>query len=240
MCRRILIVIWLTYCSTTFAQAQTLVLATEEYPPFNMTNQKTNEITGISTDKVIELMRRADEKYNLKVYSWSRAFMMGQKEANTCVYSTTRTPERETLFKWVGPLVKNNWVVFAKVGDTRKPKTLEDLRPYVMGTYRNDAVERFLKLEGFKVDTANYDADNPKKLLYGRFDFWATGELLGLEILREQGLKNQVVPLFTFSQTEMYLACNPDMAQTHIDKLNQILKEMEKDGTSAAIERKYK
>lgn len=240
MNKSLLCTMLLGVCLAGPARGETLVLATEEYPPFNMTNPKTNEITGISTDKVLELMRRADEKYQLKVYSWSRAFMMGQKEPNTCVYSTTRTPEREAQFKWVGPLVKNNWVVFAKAGDTRKPKALEDLRPYVMGTYRNDAVERFLKLEGFKVDTANYDADNPKKLLYGRFDFWATGELLGLAILKEQGLLNQIVPLFTFSQTELYLACNPDMAQAHIDKLNQILRDMERDGTSAAIEKKYK
>lgn len=222
------------------ARAQSLMLATEDYPPFNIVHPKTQEVTGISTEKVMEMMQRAGEHYRIRAFPWARAFMMGQKEANTCVFSTTRTPDREALFKWVGPLVKNNWMVFARADDSRRPRTLEELRPYVMGTYRNDAVGEYLVLQGFKTDLANYDADNPRKLLYGRFDFWATGELLGLAILKQQGLGGQIVPLFQFHQSEMYLACHPGIAQERIDRFNQILKEMERDGTVAAIEKKYK
>jgi len=74
-------------------------------------------------------------------------------------------------------------------------------------------------------------------LLAGRFDFWASGELLGLNILKQQGLTKLIVPLFTFNQVDMYLACNLNLTQEKIDKWNQILKNMEKDGTSAAIEK---
>lgn len=221
-------------------QAQTLTLTTEDYPPFNIVDAKSGQITGIATEKVIELMRRAGEKYTIAAFPWSRSFQMGQKLPHTCVFSTTRTPEREPLFKWVGPLVKNRWVIFARADDTRNPKTLEDLRPFVLGVYRNDAVGEFLSGKGFKTDVANMDADNPRKLLIGRFDFWATGELLGMEILRNQGLSEQVVPLFSFNNTEMYLACNKSMAQKRIDHFNQILRQMERDGTAQAIEKKYK
>ncbi|MES2106484.1 MAG: ABC transporter substrate-binding protein [Pseudomonadota bacterium] len=220
--------------------AQALNLVTEEYPPFNIVNPKTGEISGISTEKVMELMHRAGEKYTLAAYPWARAIQMAQNNPDTCVFSTSRTPGRETLYKWVGPLVKNNWVIFARADDSRRPKTLEDLRPYVIGTYRNDAIAEYFSLKGYNTDLASADADNPRKMLYGRFDFWATGELLGLDILRAQGLSKLIVPLFTFNQTEMYLACNTGMEQEKIDRLNHLLKEMDKDGTSAAIEKKYK
>lgn len=218
----------------------TINLVTEEYPPFNSVDPKTGEIIGMSTEKVKELMKRAGEKYTLAAYPWARAIQMAQNNPDTCVYSTSRTPAREQLYKWVGPMVKNNWVVFARADDNRHPKNLADLRPYVIGSYRSDAIAEYFSLKGYNTELANIDSDNPRKMLAGRFDFWATGELLGWDIIRQQGLDKLIVQLFTFNQTEMYLACHPGMAQATIDKLNQILRDMEKDGTSAGIEKKYK
>jgi polar amino acid transport system substrate-binding protein len=220
--------------------AQTLQLTTEDYPPFNIVDAKNGKISGISTEKVAELMLRAKEKYTLNAFPWARAFQMARNETNTCVFSTTRSPEREAMFKWVGPLVKNNWYIFGRADDRRHPRSLEEMRPYVLGTYRNDAIGEFLTLKGFKTDMTTADADNPRKLLLGRFDFWATGELLGAAILKNQGLESKIVPLFHFNQTEMYLACHPSVAPERIDLWNQLLKEMERDGTNAAIEKKYK
>lgn len=221
------------------ANAQNLILTTENYPPFNSVDPKSGEISGISTDKVLEMMRRANEKFTLIAYPWSRALQMAHMDENTCVFSTSRTQERETQFKWVGPLMKINWTIFARADDQRKPDTLAGLFPYVMGTYRNDAVGAFLTLQGFKTDLANSDSDNPRKLLYKRFDFWATEELHGLEILKAQGLSEKIVPLFQFHQSEMYLACNAGMAQERVDRYNQILRKMTRDGTVAQIEKKY-
>lgn len=220
--------------------AQTLTITTEEYPPFNMVDLKTGMVVGVATEKVQELMKRAEQSYTITSFPWSRAFQMGQKLPNTCVFSTTRTPERENLFKWVGPLVNNRWVVFARTGDTRNPKVLEDLRPFILGGYRADAVAEYLQNKGFKVEMANNDSDNPRKLLAGRFDFWPTGELSGWAILKNQGLQDQFVQIFPFHQTELYLACHKELAQERIDRFNQILKEMERDGTVLAIEKKYK
>ncbi|MBC3936938.1 substrate-binding periplasmic protein [Undibacterium rugosum] len=222
------------------AQGNSLVITTENYPPFNIVDPKNQEISGISTDKVRELMRRAGETITIKAYPWSRAFKMGQEDLDTCVYSTTRTAEREALFKWVGPLVKNNWYFFARADDERQIKSLESMHSYVVGTYHDDAVEKYLASNGFKTDPANYDGENPKKLIAKRIDFWATGELLGLYILKEQGMTQSVKPLFKFNQTEMYLACNLKIDQKRIDNMNKVLQAMEKDGTNLAIERKYK
>lgn len=216
-----------------------LTLTTEDAPPFNMLDTRTGAISGISTEKVIELMRRAHEPYTLTSYPWSRAYKLARQAKDTCVFSTTRTPARESLFKWVGPLVKNDWVVYARADDARHPKALEDLRPYVLGGYLNDAVGIFLKERGFVVDFANYDAQNLQKLMLKRIDFWATGEPQGQYLLTRSGYRGQIVPLFKFNHTELYLACNRAVDGQLIDHLNALLQEMNKDGSSAAIERRY-
>ncbi|MBI3145990.1 MAG: ABC transporter substrate-binding protein [Pseudogulbenkiania sp.] len=226
-------------CFPLWVAGQTLTLATEEAPPFNMMDPRTGAISGIATDKVIELMRRAVEAYTLAAYPWSRAYLMALQNKDTCVFSTTRTPERESHFKWVGPLVRNDWVVYARADDTRHPKTLTDLHPYVLGGYRDDAVGVFLKARGFKVDFASYDAQNVQKLMLKRIDFWPTGELSGQYLIRQNGYRGQIVPLFTFHHTELYLACNPAIEVQRIERLNRLLQEMNQDGTSAAIERRY-
>ena len=216
-----------------------LTLTTEEYPPFNMLDETTKQPTGITVDKVVELMRRAQEPFTITSYPWPRAYQMALQTEDTCVFSTSRTPERETLFTWIGPLAKSDWAIFARADDVRKPKTLEDVRPFTIGGYTNAATGEYLKLHGYKVDLAINDALNLQKLLRNRIDFWATGELLGKYLIGKAGLTGQIVPLFKFELSELYMACNRAMNPQRAEKFNRILKEMDRDGSSAAIERKY-
>lgn len=229
----------LWYCQCAFAQ--TLNLVTEHYPPYNFVDAQTTKISGMSTDKIVELMRRTKTSYQLATFPWARALQMAREDQHTCIFSTTRTADREARFKWVGPLVKkNDWTVFARADDQRKPANFEALRPYLIGAYRKAAVADFLALKAYRSELANVDADNPRKLLHQRFDYWATGRLSGLAILQEQKLSKDIVPLFDFHQVEMYLACHPGMSADKIRQLNLALRGMERDGTVAAIEARYK
>jgi len=216
-----------------------LTLTTEEYPPFNMLDEHTKEPTGITVEKVVEVMRRAREPFTITSYPWPRAYQMALQMENTCVFSTSRTPEREALFTWIGPLAKSDWTIFARANDGRKPRSLEDVRPFTIGGYNNAATGEYLKLHGYTVDLAIDDSLNMQKLLRNRIDFWATGDLLGKYLIGKAGLTDQIVPLFKFELSELYMACNHAMNPQRAEKFNRILKEMDRDGSSAAIERKY-
>jgi polar amino acid transport system substrate-binding protein len=221
-------------------QAQGLTLTTEDHPPFNIVDPKSQKVSGISTEKISEIMRRSKESFTIAPHPWTKAFQLAQKEIDTCIFSTTRTPEREALFKWVGPLVKNNWYIFAKTTDPRRPKNLKELKFYSIGAYRGDAIAEYLIKNGYKTDLAKTDEDNPQKLLTNRFDFWASGELLGLAILKKKNLTDKIIPILLFNQTTMYLACNLHISNAKIDLYNNILQEMDRDGTNLAIENRYR
>ena len=75
-----------------------------------------------------ELLKREKIEFTLEVFPWARGYKMALNEPNTALYSTTRTPERETLFKWVGPLASNDWVMFGKKGTKIKLNNLEDAK----------------------------------------------------------------------------------------------------------------
>jgi polar amino acid transport system substrate-binding protein len=168
---------------------------------------------------------------------WERAYDMAQKDANTCVYATTRTPPREALFKWVGPLVSNKWVLYAK-NDAKPVAKIEEVKTAKIGGYRGDAIATFLKDAGYKVEETTNDAQNPEKLAAGRLDYWATSEAVGGNLVKQKGITG-IKPILTFKEAQMYLACGKGVADGTIKQLNDALGTMNKDGTLEKITKKY-
>jgi polar amino acid transport system substrate-binding protein len=208
-------------------RAQQLVLVTEEYPPYNMSGPQ-GQVVGISTAIVKTLLDEAGIAFEVAIYPWARAIAMARSQSNTCVYSMSRTAEREAHYKWIGPLVYNDWALFAR-SDSARPERLEDAGKARIGSYQGDAIVPYLQARGHMVDIANSDDLNPRKLAAGRIDFWATGRLIGQYRLQEQGISD-IVPVLNFFRTEMYLACNTQMPDAQVKQLNAGLQALYKRG----------
>ena len=132
------------------AHAQTIHLKTENYPPFNMVGAG-DSIIGISTEIVETLFKRAGVDYTLELLPWQRAFSLALNEQDNAVFSTTRTAQREEKFKWVGPLVKNNWVFLAKKSRNISVQNLEEGKDYRVGGYQGDATALYLIDQGYQM-----------------------------------------------------------------------------------------
>jgi polar amino acid transport system substrate-binding protein len=223
--------------AVTVARADGLTLVTEESPPFNMLVK--GKIVGIAADKVAELMKRARLPYTVDILPWARAYQMALDKPNTCVFSTTRTPEREAHFKWVGPLAFNSWVMYGLAERQLRLATLDDARTLRIGTYNADVRDIFLRSKGFKVDTARNDALNPRKLLMGRIDLWASGPFEANTQILANGWADRIVPVLTFNRVELYLACHAGMPNELTDRLNVLVNTMNNDGSATQIERHY-
>lgn len=214
-----------------------LTLTTENYPPFNMLDEDTGRIVGISTDIVRAVMTRAGQSYKMSFLPWQRAFNDALTKPDTCVFSTTETQERLPQFKWVGPLVTNNWILFGRADSKLVIDSLADAKKHVVGGYKGDAVALFLEAEGFEQDLAAFDHLNPAKLAARRFDLWGTGEFLGPYLAARAGVP--IKPLYTFKETVMSMACNKTMDARVIERLNQVLTQLKADGTVAQIVARY-
>jgi len=219
------------------AWGQSLILTTEEAPPFNYSTDGGKTVIGSATEAIHEMFKRVKMGYTIAMYPWIRAIDMARTNKDTCVFSTTRTEEREKRFSWVGPVAQSDWVFFAKADSTIKLNTLDDARKFKIGGYRDDALALYLKGLKFAIDEAYYDEQNVKKLEGGRIDLWATGSQNGPFFAGKTNTK--IKPLLSFKKTELYLACNLSVAAETIAKLNATLQAMAKDGTTAAINKKY-
>ena len=217
--------------------AVALTFTTEDFPPFNFSPDGGKTVSGSATDILREAMKRTGLQASISLMPWERAYKMGQDDKNTCVFSTTRTEAREPLFKWVGPLVDNNWIIFAKSDSPIAGKALDDVKQYKIGGYRGDAAALFLKEKNMKVEEADNDDQNVRKLGAGRIDRWIAGSLAGPWIAKKAGVP--IKPLFTVKETQMYLACNKGVADDVTKKLNDAIKAIRSDGTAEKIYKSY-
>jgi polar amino acid transport system substrate-binding protein len=213
------------------------VVVTEDYPPFNFQKGEAGPVVGMSTDLLERAFHQAGLEFKVTLLPWARAYAMGLNDTNTCVYSTTRTEEREAKFKWVGPLLQNDWYIFGRA-DSPKLGSLADLKGATVGGYRGDAFTEFLKAQGIKVDEGGSDAPNPKKLQAKRIDYWAAAKLLGPYTAAREGVTG-LVPLLKVKETELYLACNKSVDDATVAKLNEALKKLVAQGAAAEISKVY-
>jgi polar amino acid transport system substrate-binding protein len=214
-----------------------LHILTEHSPPASMLER--GRVVGYTTDKIREIMARAGIDHKIEQLPWKRAYLLAQTRADTCVYSVTRTPEREGAFKWIGPTHESDWTLYGRAGREYKVRTLEDARKYRIGAYFGDVRGETLSAQGFDVDPARERIANPRKLLIDRIDLWVSSVGVGGALIADNGWTGQIVPVLTFRKTELYLACNRSVPDALVERMNAALRAMNGEGVSAAIERKY-
>jgi len=224
-------------CPTAGAAAPHLHLTTENAPTVNMLDG--GKVVGSTTDKLREAMARSGITHSIALLPWKRAYMLALSQSHTCVFSTARTPEREQLFKWVGPTEEDSWVLLARADHQFQLNSLDDARRLRIGTYNGDARDDYLRNRGFKVDPAPNDLINARKLLLGRIDVWAAGLSRTTVWIDQNGWAGQIVPILTFSRVKVYMACNKSVPDALITQMNAALEAMARDGTSRRLELKY-
>ena len=232
--KRTAILLLLALSAVSAARGEpSLYIVAEPAPTAQM---REGRVVGLGPDQMHGIMTRAGISYTLELLPWKRAYAAATERANACVFYTTRTLERESMFKWVGPLDEAQWVLMARAGSPIKLATLEDARPYTIGTYSGDARDQFLRERGFKVEPAPADLLNPPKLIHHRIDLWAASVRRGSSVLAQHGWAGQIVPLLTFRRIPVFLACNREVPDAMVTRMNGALDAMRRDGTMRRIE----
>ncbi|WP_312966307.1 substrate-binding periplasmic protein [Stutzerimonas kunmingensis] len=231
----------------TLAHAQVpdkINLLTENFPPYNMADDGKNfardeHITGIAADIVREMFKRAGIDYTLTLrFPWERIYGMALEQPNYGVFVTARLPEREELFKWVGPIGPDDWVLLARGDSPINLTSLDQARQYNIGAYKGDAIAEHLDGQGLQPQLALRDQENVKKLIDGKIDLWATGDPAGRYLARQDGVTG-LKRVLRFDSAELYLALNKQVADETVQKLQKALGQMRSEGVIDEINARY-
>ncbi|MGI3129448.1 substrate-binding periplasmic protein [Halopseudomonas pachastrellae] len=85
------------------ASGQPYRVVTEEWAPYNY--QRDGEVVGMAADVVRAIMQRTGDTFPIVMLPSLRATRELQQRPHTILFSLFRTPERESLYQWVGPLL---------------------------------------------------------------------------------------------------------------------------------------
>jgi polar amino acid transport system substrate-binding protein len=209
----------------------TISLMTEDLPPYQF--EKSGEITGAAADVVHEICNRIGHEYNTQILPWSRAVNYLEQKENTAVFCMARTEQRENLYKWVGPIIDFKEVMYAKKGTGLKINTLDDAKAVKgIGVNLNSASHQFLVEKGFKNVFPGGQDEAVKMLLAGRLDLWLTGDLVGIDIAKKNGLDPaQLEMVYVNNQLKFYIAFNKNTPMDIIKKWQKTLDDIKADGT---------
>ena len=226
------------------APGTSLVLLTENFPPYNMAKNgknfaKDENIEGIAVDIVRETFKRAGISYNLTLrFPWERIYKLALEKPGYGVFVMARLPDREALFKWVGPIGPDDWVLLAKADSKIQLNDLEHARRYKIGAYKGDAIAETLEKQGLKPMVVLRDQDNAQKLMEGQIDLWATGDPAGRYLARQVGVTG-LKTVLRFNSAELYLALNKNVPDETVAKLQAALDQLKKEGVVADITGRY-
>ena len=233
--------------SSVFAapsERPSLVLLTENFPPYNMAKNGKNfaqndNIEGIAVDILREAFKRAGIPYSMTLrFPWERIYHLALEKPGYGVFVTARVPEREKLFKWVGPIGPDDWVLLARGDSPITLTSLEQARQYRVGAYKGDAIALSLEKQGLAPVIVLRDQDNARKLQAGQIDLWATGAPAGQFLARQVGISGFKTVL-RFNQAELFLALNKDVPDEVVSKLQKALDELKAEGVDEKIRAKY-
>lgn len=230
--------------AATQAAPEKIELLTENFPPYNMAadgkNFARNEnIRGIATDIIREMFQRAGVDYSMTLrFPWERIYKMALETPGYGVFVTARLAEREELFKWVGPIGPDDWVLLARSDSTIDVQSLDEARQYRIGAYKGDAIGEHLLAQGLEPSLALRDQANVEKLQSGAIDLWATGDPAGRFLAKQQGVTG-LKRILRFDSAELYLALNKQIPDDTVKKLQAALDQMRADGTMDTINGRY-
>jgi polar amino acid transport system substrate-binding protein len=233
---RYLLVLVLVFSLMGVCHAELRILG-EESPPGEYLDANGNP-AGVTIDLVNDLLGRLGVKAAIRILPWKRAYHMGLYESNVALMETTRTEERESLFKWVGPILVVKRIIYGMADYDKPLKTVEDLQQGgTICVLRGSSNERYLQSLGItRMNSVTLPSQCLKMIEADRVQLFYTSEI-GMEgLLKEQGIAaDKFKALLQLKNEYLYLAFSKDVSDARVSNWQEALEEAKRDGTVAKI-----
>ncbi len=218
-----------------YSGATTIQVLTYEAPPFAI--KKEDIIKGLLVEIVHEMFSRTNINYQLKFVPLKRALLSVERTPNQCIIPLARSQVREAKYQWISPVLVSRFGLFAHPDDDIKIATMEDAKPYVVGSYRGAGISEYLISQGFNVEMSSTNQQSFWKLQKKRVGLWAS-ELINAE---HYMLTDQVMlePKLVFYTSLSGLAFNLGVNTHKILQLKLALVSMHRDGFISNLYQKY-
>jgi len=223
--------LWLLPAITTMAIADTsatpLTFISEQNPPVNYedSNQKA---AGFSVELLkLVWLQMAETPQSIRFLPWARAYYTAQTKSGSVLFATSRTADRENMFKWVCPISTSAVSLFQHKNNKYDLTTLTSISNYRIGVVRSDIAENVVmaKVRNHSRLVKAVSVEQLIRLLQsGKVDVIAAYEPVVYTTLQHLGLKasDYTKGLILEKMTDCY-AFNQDTSDEVIQRYQQAL-----------------
>lgn len=220
---------------------------TEFYPPYNY--EEDGQIKGISVDILLRALKKAGStlsRSDIKLMQWSKGYDLALNQPGTLLFATTRTKDREDLFKWAGPISPTKISLVAKKGSGVELDNLGDIaaKDYKIGVVKDDVAHQILKKRGVPESSLvirPFPGLNFMELYKGEIDAWAYEENVAMWISGVYGFDSSSFdPVYTLEEGELFYAFHKDTPDSTVNALQKALDQVKESGRYEQILNKYR
>lgn len=225
------------YAAAVEAKPQTVRVVTEHLPPYQIVSHQ--QISGFATEVVRRTFEQAGVLYQIEASTWSRAYQIALRQPDSCIYSISRSQERQPLFHWIGAISSNITAFYAlKKRRDIQLNNLTDAKSYVTAVARDDITHHYLLKQGFKEGEQLYLLENIDMML----NLLQSRDDIDLVILNDTILKYRAeeagVQLHSLQKKwvlpdlplDFHLACSLTTNASVVKRLQQSLQQLKDSG----------
>jgi polar amino acid transport system substrate-binding protein len=225
------------------ARAQAYQVVTEDWAPYNYENN--GQLTGITTDIVRAIMAHTGDDFAMQLLPSMRATRELSTRPRTIMYSLFRTPARESLYKWVGPVLEESIYPYQRADSAQPIYTLAQLLQAPRITTRHAGlVPDLLQSLGFSnIDrSATRNQQLYTMLLAGRTQVIVGDTAAGVAYhsreldIPPEALRQIPIELY---RSQLYIAFSLDSEDTVVSAWNEALKQLRQSGELEHIRQAY-
>ncbi len=216
-------------------------LITEEYPPVTFMGAD-HRPSGFVVEIVEALMEQVGMDQEILVAPWAIGYDLALNLPNILLFSMDRTPLRDPLFAWIGPVGSNTAYLY---GRRSFEPTLPDLSAAkaspAIGTTQDWWTEQLLKELGFTNLKSSLDPrDTVRQLIHGDVELAIFTDLTASSLFESAGYSiNDVVPLLPVWTQDFYIAASEGTHPHLVYQMQKALDAMKRDGRFERIIRSY-
>lgn len=217
--------------------AEPVRITTSELPPFSMEHQP--GAPGALFEIVQELNRRTGLPATIEFVPWRRALFLTASRPRSAVFPLTRSPERESQYRWLAPLYRETFLFLSRKNanfDSAHPERNKTRR---IGILRGSLMIKFLHDEGYPnvVEAASVE-EGLRFLRRGIVDA-VCGDREIMRAMLGKRFDTEFAASAPLRETTTWLGGSLDMTAADAARYAQAMEEMIDDGSHARILKKY-
>ncbi|KQV88181.1 ABC transporter substrate-binding protein [Pelomonas sp. Root1237] len=226
-----------------WAADRRLSIVTEEWAPYNYSED--GALTGFSVEVVRAIAQALNADIDIQLMPSMRAKASLEGNQRTMLITMLRTPERETKYKWIGPLGDSSIYFYKRKGNPLEVSTLEDTKKVrSICSRRGGLTTSRMQAAGFtNLEAGASDGKAVyRMLIFGRCDLAVSDSPLGVIHLLKQmnySLDAVVQTPVKLITSPIYIACSKDISDAEIARWQAALDKLKSSGAFQAILKKY-